>query len=106
MSVVITFKLGHCDGRFQRLFSKENFSKETRIPQLKEWCPGHLWAPSCYHKTFRKSLSPKASQSVGQKGYEKTDIVPVVVIAEETEKAHKTGYVTLYNKLSGEKHQK
>ena len=42
----------------------------------------------------------------GQKGYEKTDTVPVVVIDEEKKKAHKTWYITLYNKLFGEKHQK
>jgi len=42
----------------------------------------------------------------GQKGYEKIDTVPVVVIDEEKEKAHKTWYISLYNKLFGEKHQK
>ena len=42
----------------------------------------------------------------GQKGYEKADTVPVVVIDEEKEKAHKTGYTSLYNKLFGGKHQK
>jgi len=61
-----------------------------------------------------------ASQSVGhgwevveryisrQKGYEKTDTVPVVVIEEEKENlvAHKTWYISLYNKLFGGKHQK
>jgi hypothetical protein len=41
----------------------------------------------------------------GQKGYEKTDTVPMV-IDEEKEKAHKTWYTSLYNKLFGEKHQK
>jgi len=89
-----------------------------QFPRLKEWCPGHLWAPSCYHKTFKKSFIKNASQSVGQgwdvvekyisgqKGYEKTDTVPMVVIDEEKEKAHKTWYITLYNKLFGGKHQK
>jgi hypothetical protein len=42
----------------------------------------------------------------GQKGYEKTDIVPVVVVDEEKEKAHKTWYISLYTKLFGGKHQK
>jgi hypothetical protein len=42
----------------------------------------------------------------GQKGYEKTDTVPVVVIDEEKEKAHKTWYTSLYNKLFGWEHQK
>jgi hypothetical protein len=40
----------------------------------------------------------------GQKGYEKTDTVPV--IAEEKAKAHKTWYTSLYNKLFGGPHQK
>jgi REP element-mobilizing transposase RayT len=30
-----------------------------RFQQLKEWRPGHLWAPSCYHKTFKKSFIKK-----------------------------------------------
>jgi hypothetical protein len=88
-----------------------------KFPQLKEWCQGHLWAPSCYHKTFKKSFIKNASQSVGQgwdvveryisgqKGYEKTDTVPVVVIGEEKEKTHKTWYISLYNKLFGGQHQ-
>ena len=38
--------------------------------------------------------------------YEKADTVPVVVIDEEKEKAHKIWYITLYNKLFGGKHQK
>jgi putative transposase len=37
-----------------------------KFPQLREWCPGHLEAPSCYHKTFKKSFIKNASQSVGQ----------------------------------------
>jgi len=111
-----------------------------QFSQLKEWCPGHLWAPSCYHKTFQKSFIKNASQSVGhgwevveryisgQKGLEKTDVirgergeesgerysyekadtVPVAVIDEKKEKlrAHKTWYITIYNKLSGGTHQK
>ncbi|NQE45250.1 hypothetical protein C5S31_04410 [ANME-1 cluster archaeon GoMg2] len=40
----------------------------------------------------------------GQKGYKKADTVPVM--AEEKEKAHKAWYITLYNKLFGEKYQK
>ncbi len=34
----------------------------------------------------------------GRKGYEKTDTVPVVVVDEEKEQTHKTGYITLYSK--------
>ena len=37
----------------------------------------------------------------GQKGYKKADTVPVAVSDEENEKAHKTWYNTLYNKLFG-----
>jgi len=40
----------------------------------------------------------------GQKGYKKTDTVSV--IDEEKEKAHKTWYTSLYNKLFGWTHQK
>jgi len=42
----------------------------------------------------------------GQKGYEKADTVPVVVIDEEKEKTHKTRYISLYNKLFGGQHQR
>ena len=61
-----------------------------------------MWAPSCYHKTFKKSFIKNASQSVGQswevveryisgqKGYERTDTVPVVVIDEENENLERT----------------
>jgi len=99
---------------------KKALPKKHGFTQLKEWCPGHLWAPSCYHKTFKKSFIKNASQSVGQgwevvekyisgqKGYEKTDTAPVVVIDEEKGqlRAHKTWYISLYNKLFGGKYQK
>jgi len=45
----------------------------------------------------------------GQKGYEKTDTVPVVVCDRWRKgklRAHKTRYITLYNKLFGGQHQK
>ena len=48
----------------------------------------------------------------GEKGkgaryrYEETGAMPVVVIDEEKEKALKVGYMTLYAKLFGGKHQK
>jgi hypothetical protein len=42
----------------------------------------------------------------GQKGYEKTDTVPVIDEEKEKLRAHKTGYTSLYNKLFGENHQK
>jgi len=42
----------------------------------------------------------------GQKGYEKTDTVPVIDEEKEKLRAHKTGYTSLYNKLFGGEHQK
>jgi len=42
----------------------------------------------------------------GQKGYEKTDTVPVIDEEKEKLRANKTWYITLYNKLFGELHQK
>ena len=42
----------------------------------------------------------------GQKGYEKTDTVPVINEEKEKLKAHKTGYTSFYNKLFGGTHQK
>jgi hypothetical protein len=39
-----------------------------------------------------------------QKGYEKTETVPV--IAEEKERTDKTWYISLYNKLFGGTYQK
>ena len=84
----------------------------AKFQHLKEWCPGHLCEPSCYHKTFKKRFIKNASQSVGhgwevvekyisgQKEYSyKTDTMPVVIIDEEKEKALKTGYITLYTKF-------
>ncbi|MGB2841553.1 MAG: IS200/IS605 family transposase [Halobacteriota archaeon] len=97
----------------KRIKGKSSKLLRDRFQHLREWCPDHLWAPSCYHKTFKKSFIKNASQSVGhgwevvekyisgQKGYtyEKTDTVPVVVIDEEKEKSFKTGYITLYTKF-------
>ena len=42
----------------------------------------------------------------GDERGEMRDAMPVVVIKEEKEKPHKTWYITLYEKLFGEKHQK
>jgi len=79
----------------KRIKGRSNKLLRDHFPQLKEWCPGHLWAPSCYHKTFKKSFIKNASQSVGhgwevveryisgQKGYEKADTV--LVMDEEKE---------------------
>jgi len=42
----------------------------------------------------------------GQKGYEKADTVSVMDEEKEKLRAHKTWYISLYNKLFGGKHQK
>jgi hypothetical protein len=63
--------------------------------------PGAFVAPSCYHGSVGQGWEVVERYISGQKGYEKTDTVPVVVIDEEKEKAHKTWYITLYNKLFG-----
>jgi putative transposase len=49
----------------EKAFTEKRFAVRDKFQQLKEWCPGHLWAPSCYHKTFKKSFIKNASQSVG-----------------------------------------
>ncbi len=102
----------------KRLKGRSSKLLRDQFPQLKEWCPDHLWAPSCYHKTFQKSFIKNASQSVGhgwevveryisgQKGYEKADTVSVIDEEKEKLRAHKTWYISLYNKLFGGKHQK
>ena len=100
----------------EKAFTEKCFAVRDRFPQLKEWCPDHLWAPSCYQKTFQKTFIKNASQSVGhgweekyisgQKGYEKTDTVPVIDEEKEKLRAHKTWYTSLYNKLFGGAHQK
>jgi REP element-mobilizing transposase RayT len=61
----------------KRIKGRSSKLLRDQFPQLKEWCPDHLWAPSC-----------------------------VPVIAEEKEKTHKTWYTSLYNKLFGGTHQK
>ena len=94
-----------------------------RFPPLKGWCPGHLWAPSCYHGSVGHGWEVVEKYISGQKGhgyekteaireigegregreelysYDKADVMPVVVIDEEKQEAHKTGYITLYTKL-------
>ena len=92
----------------KRLKGRSSKLLRDRFPQLKEWCPGHLWAPSCYHGSVGHGWEVVERYISGQKGYEKTDTAPVVVINEEKEKlrTHKTWYVTFYNKLFGGKHQK
>jgi len=92
----------------KRLKGKSSKLLRERFPHLREWCPGHLWAPSCYHGSVGQGWEVVEKYIEGQKGYAKTDTVPVVVIDEEKGKlrAHKAWYMSLYNKLFGGKHQK
>ena len=88
----------------KRIKGRSSKMLRDQFPQLKEWCPGHLWAPSCYHGSVGHGWEVVERYISGQKGYENTDTVPV--IAEEKVKARKTWYNTLYNKLFGGQHQK
>ncbi len=105
----------------KRLKGRNSKLIRDRFPQLKEWCPGHLWAPSCYHGSVGQGWEVVEKYISGQKGleqkdvirgergegrgercsYEKADTVPVVVVDEEKKKVHKIWYITLYNKLFG-----
>jgi putative transposase len=88
----------------KRIKGRSSKLLRDQFPQLKEWCPGHLWAPSCYHGSVGHGWEVVERYISGQKGYDKTDNVPE--IAEEKEKAHKAWYTSLYNKLFGGRHQK
>jgi putative transposase len=82
----------------KRIKGRSSKLLRDQFPQLKEWCPDHLWAPSCYHGSVGHGWEVVERYISGQKGY----------IAEEKEKlrAQKTWYTSLYNKLFGVKHQK
>ena len=90
----------------KRIKGRSSKLLRDQFPRLKVWCPGHLWAPSCYHGSVGHGWEVVERYISGQKGYEKTDTV--LVIAEEKEKlrAQKTWYTSLYNKLFGGTHQK
>ncbi|MGB7002256.1 MAG: IS200/IS605 family transposase [Halobacteriota archaeon] len=90
----------------KRIKGRSSKLLRDQFPQLKEWCPDHLWAPSCYHGSVGHGWEVVERYISGQKGYEKTDTVPVIDEEKEKLRAHKTGYTSLYNKLFGEKHQK
>ena len=90
----------------KRLKGRSSKLLRDRFPQLKEWCPGHLWAPSCYHGSVGHGWEVVERYISGQKGYEKTDTAPVIAEEKEKLKAHKTWYTSLYNKLFGGKDQK
>ena len=90
----------------EKAFTEKCFAVRDQFPLLKEWCPGHLWAPSCYHGSVGHGWEVVEKYISGQKGYEKTDTVPVIDEEKEKLRAHKTWYITLYNKLFGGTHQK
>jgi putative transposase len=90
----------------KRLKGRSSKLIRDRFPHLREWCPGHLWAPSCYHGSVGHGWEVVEKYISGQKGHDKVDTVPVVVINEERERTHKSWYITLYEKLFGGKHQK
>jgi len=93
-------------GIAKRIKGRSSKLLRDQFPQLKEWCPGHLWAPSCYHGSVGHGWEVVEKYISGQKVYEKTDTVPVIDEEKEKLRAHKTWYTSLYNKLFGEKHQK
>jgi hypothetical protein len=86
------------------------------LPQLKVWCPGHLWAPGCYHGSVGHGWDVVKKYISGQKGYEeieaargegeKPGVMPVALIREEKAQTHKTWYMTLYETLFGGKQRK
>nr|QNO58118.1 hypothetical protein HJJEBIEG_00020 [Methanosarcinales archaeon ANME-1 ERB7] len=90
----------------KRIKGRSSKLLRDQFPQLKEWCPDHLWAPSCYHGSVGHGWEVVERYISGQRGYEKTDTVPVIDEEKEKLRAHKTWYTSLYNKLFGEKHQK
>ena len=90
-------------GIAKRINGRSSKLLKDQFPQLKEWCPGHLWAPSCHHMSVGQGWEVVEKYISGKKGYEKTGTA--LVIDEEKKKAHKTGYNTLYNKLFGGNHQ-
>jgi hypothetical protein len=71
---------------------------------------GHGWEVAEKYISGQKGYDTvEAARGEGERGEgegEKTGVMPVVVISEEKMKTYKTLYVTLYNKLFGEKHQK
>ena len=104
----------------KRIKGRSSKLLRDRFPELKEWCPGHLWAPRCYHGSGGQGWDVVEKYSSGQRGYdeieaargkgesgagggEKTGVMPVVVIREEKAKTHKTWYMTLYETLFGGK---
>jgi putative transposase len=89
----------------KRIKGRSSKLLRDQFPRLKEWCPDHLWAPSCYHGSVGHGGEVVEKYISGQKGYERTDTVLGIDEEKEKLRAHKTWYTSLYNKLFGEKHQ-
>ena len=62
----------------------------VKRPPLMEYIIGQNWAPSCYHGSVGHGWEVVERYISGQKGYEKIDTVPVVVIDEEKENLERT----------------
>ncbi|NOR78746.1 MAG: IS200/IS605 family transposase [Methanophagales archaeon] len=90
----------------KRIKGRSSKLLRDQFPQLKEWCPDHLWAPSCYHGSVGHGWEVVEMYISRQKGYEKTDTLPVIDEEKEKLRAHKTWYTSLYDKLFGGTHQK
>ncbi len=56
---------------------------------------GHGWG----QKGYKKTEAVRGRVEIGEGRGEKPRAMPVVVIDEEKEETHKTGYITLYAKL-------
>ena len=72
----------------KRIKGRSSKLLRDKFPHLKELCSDHLWAPSCYHGSVGHGWEVVERFIAGQKGYEKTDTVPVVVMDEENEKSN------------------
>ncbi len=55
----------------KRLKGRSSKLLRDSFPHLKEWCPDHLWAPSCYHGSVGHGWEVVEKYISGQKGYEK-----------------------------------
>jgi hypothetical protein len=85
----------------ENLFWKRKRYQRNMFPEFKEWCPGHLWAPGCYHGSGGQGWDVVEKYISGQRGYDEIEVMPVVVRSEEKAKTHKTWYMTLYENLFG-----
>ena len=83
----------------KRIKGRSSKLLRDQFPQLKEWCPDHLWAPSCYHGSVGHGWEVVERYISGQKGYEKADTVSVMDEEKEKLRAQKTWYTSLYNTL-------